>query len=73
MSSGEDGYTTRRESERKQRWGLGAGTPAIRRQVEEQVEEQELAKEIGKEPPQREEENQQKPLFQKGRCDPQSP
>ena len=69
MSSGEDGYTTPRESERKHRWGLGAGTPALRRQVEEQ----ELAKEIGKEPPQREEENQQKPLFQKGRCDPQSP
>ena len=69
MSSDENGYITWGESERKQRWGLGAGTPALRRQVEEQ----ELAKEIGKEPPQREEENQQKPLFQKGRCDPQSP
>ena len=64
MSSGEDG-----ESERKQRWGLRAGTPALKRQVEDH----ELAKETGKEPPWREEENQQKPLFQKGRCDLQSP
>lgn len=69
MSSGEDGYITRGESERKQRGGLGAGTPALSRQVAEQ----EIAKENGKEPPQRKEENQQKPLFQEGSRDPRSP